>query len=173
MNKVTLPGSIPWLLRRGSPVIGKDSGQEGVISYISDLGSFPISILSFDEDWLVVKRNCNDLLLDLEDPTGRAHAIWWLATNVKIDCIDFSGIRFCTAWRNRWNLLSEDDRLDSGEGDANDIIAFSYMNSVSSYHIKIKELETLDSDDKKLLPDGSRWVDAEALRRICLHVAGL
>jgi hypothetical protein len=34
-------------------------------------------------------------------------------------------------------------------------------------------LATLDPNDPRLLPDGSRWVDAEALRLVCLHVAGL
>jgi len=32
-------------------------------------------------------------------------------------------------------------------------------------------LSDLDLDDPRALPDGSRWVDAEALRRVCLHVA--
>ena len=31
----------------------------------------------------------------------------------------------------------------------------------------------LDASDPRLLPDGSRWVDAEALRRVVLHVAGV
>lgn len=38
------------------------------------------------------------------------------------------------------------------------------------------ELGTEDLDplgDDRLLPDGSRWVDAEALRRVVLHVAGV
>jgi hypothetical protein len=30
----------------------------------------------------------------------------------------------------------------------------------------------LDPNDPRTLPDGSRWVDAEALRRVVLHVAG-
>jgi hypothetical protein len=34
-------------------------------------------------------------------------------------------------------------------------------------------LADLDPNDVRLLPDGSRWVDAEALRRVVLHVAGV
>ena len=34
-------------------------------------------------------------------------------------------------------------------------------------------LADLDPNDDRRLPDGSRWVDAEALRRVVLHVAGV
>ncbi len=41
-----------------------------------------------------------------------------------------------------------------------------------SRHI-VGEFPTLDPADPRLLPDGSRCVDAEALRLVCLHVAGV
>ena len=34
----------------------------------------------------------------------------------------------------------------------------------------IPTLDGLDPNDPTLLPDGSRWVDAEALARVLLHV---
>ncbi len=35
----------------------------------------------------------------------------------------------------------------------------------------VATLSNLDPSDPRLLPDGSRRVDAEALRLVCLHVA--
>jgi hypothetical protein len=40
------------------------------------------------------------------------------------------------------------------------------------WHV-VPSLADLDPNDPRTLPDGSRWIDAEALRRVCLHVAGL
>ena len=37
----------------------------------------------------------------------------------------------------------------------------------------VPALANLDPNDPRLLPDGSRWVDAEALRLVCLHAVGL
>jgi hypothetical protein len=37
----------------------------------------------------------------------------------------------------------------------------------------VPALDDLDPEDPRLLPDGSRWVDAEALRRVVCHVAGV
>lgn len=71
---LTLPGDIPGLLRRGSPVL--DRGSRGIylrpdrssngqahrvaLDY-GALGSIPLPLLA----------------LDLTDATGRAHAAWW------------------------------------------------------------------------------------------------
>jgi hypothetical protein len=37
----------------------------------------------------------------------------------------------------------------------------------------VPTIADLDPTDHRRLPDGSRWVDAEALRRVVIHVAGL
>ena len=73
----TLPGTIPGLLRRGSPVIEDDriavylGADHYGYHYVADL---------------TPKRGCGHRIvqgpvdLDLSDPTGRAHAAWWLFT---------------------------------------------------------------------------------------------
>ena len=71
---ITLPGSIPGLLRRGSPVwTGWNDGAvvvrvwpDGTAAVMADHG----------ESWLRVLLS--ELALDLTDATGRAHAAWWL-----------------------------------------------------------------------------------------------
>ena len=40
-----------------------------------------------------------------------------------------------------------------------------------SDHKLLKAAEAVE--DVRRLPDGSRWIDAEALRRVVLHVAGV
>jgi hypothetical protein len=64
-----LPGDMPGLLRRGSPVIWDG---ERVVSF--EYGDGWITVAS-DDATLDVERA--DLRLDLTDPTGRVHAAWW------------------------------------------------------------------------------------------------
>lgn len=79
----TLPGDIPGLLRRGSPVLVTiDSDQPSVRGVVID------PIIEPDEPDLRClvwnERNGRDnkaamfVALDLTDATGRAHAAWWL-----------------------------------------------------------------------------------------------
>jgi hypothetical protein len=75
----TLSGLIPGLLRRGPPVVaterrGKISrGDRGLVICVSGDAAwaecFPTSQGRLRE---------NLIALDLSDPTGRAHAAWWL-----------------------------------------------------------------------------------------------
>ena len=164
MTKITLPGSIPGLLRQGSPVILEDIdcivleaiGREGVI-VAERRGTFSTS--------------AHMICVNLENPTGRAHAIWWLAGKTKIKFTSFNQISFCVTLptTSRWGLRVDDSRED----DEDDLVVWSAENSRDYYHTKIDALTGLNCNDEALLADGSRWVDAEALRRICLHVAGL
>ena len=43
----------------------------------------------------------------------------------------------------------------------------------SRFNFCVPTLADLDPNDPRLLPDGSRWVDAEALRRVVLAVVGV
>lgn len=72
----TLPGDIPGLLRRGSPVLATSSANAEWT--ITDPPT------AHDLVWLgmpgargVREARTSDLALDLTDPTGRAHAAWW------------------------------------------------------------------------------------------------
>lgn len=69
----SLPGDIPGLLRRGSPVIHAAFGA-GV------LRDPALSDCLFERGR--AGSEPGRLLLDLTDPTGRAHAAWWLMPRI-------------------------------------------------------------------------------------------
>lgn len=84
MTRPTLPGIILGLLRRGSPVVSTIDGTRGVLCHHDepDAGSTPSPlgwfVADLDVEAISVWRY-DEIALDLTDPTGRAHAAWWLA----------------------------------------------------------------------------------------------
>ena len=151
-DDLTLPGSIPGLLRRGSPLL------DGAVVVSID-GDGAIACRDEESDDQGVYHNVRsewlpDLALDLSDATGRAHAAWWLAREAK----NWPGepVYSDAAWMRRDNLVRA---WGMGPG--------------HWWPVTHRAFAGLDSADPRTLPDGSRWVDAEALRRVCLHVAGM
>lgn len=67
MTDLTLPGEIPGLLRRGSPVTHVDGSRLVVVELDGNDAKLP-------SGWAFTRL----LTLDLSDATGRAHAAWWL-----------------------------------------------------------------------------------------------
>jgi hypothetical protein len=155
MIPLTLPGTIPGLLRRGSPcrrlTLGDPVMQEPVLvhavavraHWTDESATEPCAeIRSGPLTWWP----CRALALDLSDPTGRAHAGWW------------------------WRLALHPDlswRANPEWGGVYSLAGFAVMPELAPV------VAHLDLNDPRLLPDGSRWVDAEALRLVCLHVAGV
>lgn len=94
----TLPGTIPGLLRRGSPVIEDDriavylGADHYGYHYVADL---------------TPKRGCGHRIvqgpvdLDLSDPTGRAHAAWWV-----LSALDAAGTTSTMAREDSFVVLS-------------------------------------------------------------------
>ena len=161
---LTLPGSIPGLLRRGSPVFYRDEESSWTVLCIDDdevcaapAGEVPLGLWGMSDDFT----------LDLGAATGRAHAAWWLAGQFRPtsllppECAVWLGHSWAGG-RSRWVLGS------GGEFAAQ----VWYVLRTPADPIS-NMLRALDHDDPRLLPDSSRWVDAEALRLICLHVAGV
>lgn len=66
MSPVTLPGDIPGLVRRCSPVVYE--GGSWVVWEVSHGAALLEEDSAPDLRWL---------RLDLSDPTGQAHAAWW------------------------------------------------------------------------------------------------
>ncbi len=152
---LTLPGArLPGLLRLCSPVV-----VGGVRMVVTSLPS------EERPDWVVVggdvypsapawcAKQIPDFDLDLTDATGRMHAAWWLACR-------YYGPGHAAIWHydingKRWVLA-----------------VIGPSPAQTRRHPEWDPiLDSLDSDDPRLLPDGSCWVDAEALRLVCLHVA--
>lgn len=65
----TLPGDIPGLLRRGSPLRVRGARTVAVVLFDGRVAYATKGAL--DDDVL------GAVALDLTDPTGRAHAAWW------------------------------------------------------------------------------------------------
>ncbi len=62
----TLPGDIPGLLRRGSPVMYGTRPR-----VVEDVEDYRLGGIGLAPEQFAACR------LDLSDPTGRAHAAWW------------------------------------------------------------------------------------------------
>lgn len=69
----SLPGDIPGLLRRGSPIVySRFTSSKAVVGE------------THGEQWREDNgpwQPCETWRLDLTDPTGRAHAAWWVSRN--------------------------------------------------------------------------------------------
>lgn len=181
MTDLTLPGSIPGLLRRGSPV--RRGPWAAVVT----------SPPAVAPDWWTVAAGetndpggpswCEDrasaFALDLTDATGRAHAAWWVGEHT--DAKDRSGDD-----RLPWNgalgiplraaglVWAPDFTVDGwGLHTWNLNYHWTFGSKRGLIATVVPSLEGLSVRDPRLLPDGSRWVDAEALRRVVLHVAGV
>lgn len=177
---LTLPGDIPGLLRRGSPVVKTwhdDIDADGNPTVLFTASGFYLRDLAPDK----AGRRClcwfdNESIgldsgfppaLDLTDATGRAHAAWWLATKCAPEAVPV-GTRMRCIYRDGSTMAYLDWHwsLDNMGGTT------IWVGATHPYQQCVPSLAGLDPEDLRLLPDGSRWVDAEALRRVCLHVAG-
>ncbi len=79
MTPITLPGDIPGLLRRGSPVLTLPRFLKAVvIDPPSDKGAVEVALVDDNS----IMGNSSMFRLDLTDPTGRIHALWWLYATV-------------------------------------------------------------------------------------------
>ena len=78
------PGYLAGLLRRGSPVINYNGTERGVVVSLEGGGCIYVAVRTTDEH--PAKRvqwfgyTARSWQIDLTDPTGRAHAAWWLAS---------------------------------------------------------------------------------------------
>lgn len=177
MTKITLPGSIPGLLRRGSPLV-MDCSLPGLVPRRADSC---LEALCLDRNTLNKSSHFNVLIeeagtirttichsdkvfLDLEDPTGRQHAIWWLAEQ-----------------QGNGNFKYFDEFHFECKGEYSRIFSEFYKFEkkfwISCSGLKIPLSDTGIVVPGMIYPDtsiGSQgYINAINLRAICLHVAGL
>ncbi len=159
-DSLTLPGTIPGLLRPGSVIIDETEGDGVVLRVygtptntrlpfnsvaagfhgIGDLSSYAEPVIEYSA-----------VALDLSDATSRAHAAWWLA-----GALGFSepiGAHWVSRGELGWRLTGHQDGPQEFSRD-------------------LPELAGLDPNDDTCLPDGRRRVDVEALCRVCMHIYG-
>ena len=135
-----LPGTLPGLLRKSSPVVvttrgvGEDAAGGSVVidrsrfrsrhGVVYEAPSRPSKVrVVVDHHGAMLETRC--VALDLSDPTGRAHAGWWA--------------------RDTAEALHGDGAI------------------------------RLNAEARRIIRDACAGldVDAEALRRVCLHLAGV
>lgn len=164
---LTLPGSIRGLLRRGSPVLVplprvRKSCLRGLVDGV-DIDSDGVWVLTRDGAptmWVP-----SDIALDLEVDTGRAHAVrWWNSQRQRSLYICDPSFGYMTSPAVRY--LSAGRHLHAV---SRSVGRPGYLEIADV----VPSLAELDPNDPRLLPDGSRRVDAEALLLVCRHVAGL
>ena len=169
---LTLPGTIPGLLRKCSPVNVDGRGGGVVVDKPGDkVGWFRVLCDGCEDEPDAESRSC--VHLDLTDATGRAHAAQWLALREVPQPyhLDPAAVSWSPApaqasrgWAIHWLA-----RAPSGGGS----LTGSWWTGSHGSPVPSDLLADLDRDDDRRLPDGSRVVDAEALRRVVLHVAGV
>lgn len=160
MTDLILPGDIPGLLRRGSPVlVDREGDWEEANSLVLQPGRRTAitrrhpgdACVGVSAQWV----DMSSIHLDLSDPTGRCHAAWWLMRYKRPAMVETYA-----SWGpyHGWQGIFQ-PTLHTGDG-------------VSLYSSDVKGLcPDLNWYDHRGLSDGSKWVYAEALRRVVLHVA--
>jgi len=171
LARLTLPGTLPGLLRRGS-LVRLESGRSGTVLSVSldTLRAHVFISGLYRERWFEL----SELALKLTDATSRAHATWSLPGS----CVGASWHLSCDDHRC-WELHGGETPRDAAwlawEGIGAEQRRMR-LDTVPVYGWDSEDcpaLDDLDPEDQRLLPDGSRWVDAEALRRVSLFTAGL
>ncbi len=160
------PGSVEGVLRRWTPITDEDGDEDGCVVWLEEDGR-GLCYRSHLGRALAYPEEMPTPGVSLLNATGRAHLAWWLASRVaEIPCTamwdgtpdgseDRVGI-----WRLRYRSLSWPNH-PACTG------CHPYTPRLETY------LSTLDPDDPRLLPDGSRLVDALALSLVARHVAGV
>lgn len=148
---LTLPGDIEGLLRKCSPVVLEHWTGDIRTGVVVDTPAGPeVAVHPNSSSWSAMSTDNKGVALDLRDATGRAHAAWW-AIEAGATALTYALTVLATPGLE----ASPQKRLG----------VWYYLKNSCLY------LTNLDPEDPRLLEDGSRWVDAEALRLVVLHVA--
>lgn len=170
MNEIiTCPAPLD-MLRRGSPVVLNGAAQ-GTLVHVGRPRVVWANRTYVDE---YVDLKNGSITLDLTEATGRAHAAWWVAEKVGIVgnvtpilrvSVPMGVIWTCLPWPawliQTWQCQVDDDyhRRFVRPGDGGLL-----------GDVEVAALSHLDPTDDTRLPDGSRVVDALALKAVVEHL---
>ena len=160
-------------------ILSVDPGrQEARVAYARDI---------FPPEWV----SLDDIALDLTDATGRAHLAWWVARyflsadgpptpgcymQVTSSLWSFDGGAWILALlaqperHMRGHRLTPVGATETFEFPAHGKQRHEYGVPVGWHWSSVPALATLDPNDPRLLPDGSRLVDALALSMVGRHL---
>jgi|GEM_PF-5249398 len=172
---LTVPATLPGVARHTTPTVVTDCvrsagrmlwpGERGVV----------FGPTTFQDDrpcvWLVLPPSVDEepdvgqvpllsLGVDLTHATGRAHVAWAIGRNQGLHP-ESSPLELV-----QLPMIEPDEHLPEPH------ISIGPHSDLSLGGKVWEQLEQLDGEDETRLPDGSRWVDAEALRIIALHILG-
>jgi len=155
MAALTVPATLPGVVRVGTPLAGSCVAVSAV--HEDDAGVLYCMVARdpMESHGAINPEPLCDLHVDLTDATGRAHVAWAVAAALGVNPSRCSPRWIGTTPRPGW-------AIDGGEN----YVYRRYYRSFDAFNGK------LDPHDNTRLPDGSRWVDAEALRLVALHVLG-
>lgn len=167
---LVVPAILPGVVRRGTPVWAWDEDTPWTVLAVEDDGAMCAPCAGLG---LAALIDVGNLQVDLTDATGRAHLAWTLTNAHGVSFhLDADGFR-------RWSLHGGEQPRSAEdwawEGIGPEARRMRIGNNISTYGydaIDLPALDSLNPDDDTRLPDGSRWVDAEALRRVAMHVLG-
>lgn len=186
------PGEVPGLLSYGAPLVTLVSSTwrstcpdcQRVDEGRWEAGR-PVLCVSADKYSTYVADGNDDprgsawshshLALRLDVEPGRACAAWWLAQ--QMDGLRGRGTSATFEFHARgvrggspgWLLKLAGTNREKMAGLGEVLFTPNY----TVWHVYVQsELTGLDPDDPRTLADGSRWVDAEALRRLVISAAG-
>lgn len=174
LRALTVPGTLPGVIRNCTPVRVND----GTVSYRTISTGTRGSMAGLVGTPPAPLGHC---AVDLTDATGRAHVAWALAVHLARRPIDFALVSWrynsmpCDRGQYAWDLSWELRRARwATSGHVHEMrharsIGPQPLDEAGPQEV-IPALVGLDPCDPARLPDGSRWVDAEALRRVALHV---
>ena len=151
---LTLPATLPGVVRVGTPLAGSCVAVSAV--HEDDAGFLYCMVARdpMESHGAINPEPLCDLHINLTDATGRAHVAWAVAAAAK-------------HWPSEPDYTTATWRAYLGG-----IVTAVGLSSGHWWPWTHHALAHLNPDDDTSLPDNSRWVDAEALRLVALHVLG-
>jgi len=167
MSRLTFPGHVPNALRRCSPVLDADD----VIGVVLRIGTTELEASMECFPGPDRRGPLDSFRLQLSSATGRAHLAWWVAEK---SCSNAADMPF---YRLEWHQprYSRSAGRRQRRFTIGQLCCWYDRPDLRNYGPVLTELAQLDPDDPTTISDGvrSRLVDAQALRLVALHLAGL
>lgn len=142
------------VLRRGTPIDVEGWGRSVAVNVVRTTPGVQRGFVRHAPDAApdegdLVMSDFDGIAVDLSDATGRAHVAWAVASR-----------------------FGEVDPNAPGECLISGVFGGDLLPTIDVWCAEVPELQALHNDDETRLPDGSRRIDAVALRLVAERVLG-